>query len=273
MPYDAWGSYVPSRRTLIRDAEARVTSVPKGDGPQFYGVELEVECGDHDVEDIAREIKPLLRGVAIMKDEGSVSNGFEIVTRPMSVIEHRRFWKNFIAKRSRKLRSESTSTCGLHVHCTRQKGKVKVIPDDAVARIVEFVNNSKHKPLVTGVARRSAARWAAFKNKPLGAAAIRTGDKFEAVNLCPRNTIEFRIFKGALTLWKIYSAIEFCDSLISCAKATQKVITQSAYLDFVAQQNRRWTALFNHLQRLNKEKVLEPRPAPHPVSVGDSDFI
>ena len=93
--------------------------------------------------------------------------------------------------------SYTSDRCGLHVHISRN-GENWQLNEHTIALIVCFVNLPKHKRFIECIAGRHANTYTTFQNKHLATAHRPTGDKYEAVNLNHRNTLEFRIFKGTL---------------------------------------------------------------------------
>ena len=200
---------------------------------RWFGVELEVEIHESRVgrEEKAVQLHKVLNDEQIGKraffeNDGSLSNGFEIITQPMSLPMHQRFWswlndRNLI----KDLRSHNTSTCGLHVHVTKE-----CMTSLQQAKVVTFVNDPSNMQLITAVARRYAEGYCKIKTKDLHNA-LATTDRYEAVNVTPRRTIEFRIFKGSLKYESVVAAIEFCNALVEFAIADQGATASSLKID------------------------------------------
>lgn len=89
-----------------------------GDGRRFFGVELEIDHGgkDDDNARILKEITNRENEHVYIKSDGSLDDGMEIVTHPMSIDYHKQFCWNEIMEKAVYLgyRSHQTSTCGLH---------------------------------------------------------------------------------------------------------------------------------------------------------------
>ena len=85
----------------------------------YMGVELEVEVADSPTsrERLASETLKLVGNKAILKSDGSLDYGFEIVTQPMTLEAWHQFdWTFLDMLRSQGVRAWDTSTCGLHIH-------------------------------------------------------------------------------------------------------------------------------------------------------------
>ena len=203
------------------------TLVPLGNPPHL-GTELEVESNGSYVQHANRVQAVLPEDFAILKSDGSLSEyGFEICTRPASLEEHRIAWEPFFnahAERRFTLQSYTSERCGLHVHISRNSGNWN-LSQHTIALIVCFVNLPKHKRFIECVAGRYANSYSEIIHKPMRTAARCTGDKYEAVNLCHPNTLEFRIFKGTLKKESFFKALEFTEAICRYCVETYNVRT------------------------------------------------
>lgn len=252
----------------IREYSTRVSTVPMGTGPIWAGVELEVECvGGCDRSDSARKVASLLGNFAIIKADGSLNNGFEIVTRPSSLVVHRERWAKFFNERPRGLKSWSTTTCGMHIHMTRRgirengrkleeeciqadgswKKQSPVMSDLTVAKIVIFVNSPKNYKFMIALAGRDSEQWARMYEKKGVSAALNPPARYEAVNLTTRETIEFRLFRGTLSRDGFFKNLEFAFAIKDfCATAERSFVScQSAdeFYKFVSSRRKEFPSL------------------------------
>lgn len=183
------------------------------------GVELEVEGYSVDPATAARAIHDHVNGgefgrKVFFERDGSLSNGFEIISQPMSVPALRETFE-FLRLPSlvRGLRSHRTSTCGLHVHVSRAG-----LSNLTIARAVTFVNDSGNDAFIQALARRYNTGFCNITEKDLETAHL-PGDRYEAINLTGRETIEFRLFRGSLKYEAVIAAVEFCHALLEyCAR-------------------------------------------------------
>lgn len=183
------------------------------------GVELEIDKGGEDIGNADDLLDVANRGGEHIycKHDGSISNGFEIVSHPMTLEYHKSNmnWQEVFENAvSMNYRSHQTSTCGLHVHINRTAlGRTLDTQEDVISRIVYFVEN--HWNELLKFSRRTEEninRWANrygisatakdtyknAKNKHMG--------RYVAVNLENYDTIEFRIFRGTLR-YKTFIAV------------------------------------------------------------------
>ena len=184
---------------------------------RYFGVELEVEVKHGDRLDRATALNDALnKGIigksCFFENDGSLSNGFEIITQPMGLDTHAKFWEWVKdANLSRGLLSHNTSTCGLHVHVTRY-GLTRL----QISKMVAFINHPDNRPLLEALARRYGSNYATYSSgKRIGNALRDSNGRYEALNLEPRKTIEFRMFKGTLKYESIMSAVEFANALVN----------------------------------------------------------
>ena len=203
---------------------------------RYLGVELEVECRDVGRGEKAQQLHEIINNEVFaskvfFENDGSLNNGFEIISQPMGLDRHREVWQWLNDKSAVKgLRSHNTTTCGLHVHVSREN-----LSKLQIAKIVSFINDPENEQLVRAVARRYAEGYCKIKVKKIGQSA-QSEDRYEAVNITPRKTIEFRIFKGSLKYESVMSAIQFCNSLVDfCGRANTSIRDLKAdnFLDFI----------------------------------------
>ena len=96
-----------------------------GKGKRFFGVELEVDDGGKDNEN-ARTLKDVANyrhDHIYIKSDGSLDDGFEIVSHPMTLDYHMNEmdWESVLHEAvNMGYRSHQTDTCGLHIHVNRE---------------------------------------------------------------------------------------------------------------------------------------------------------
>ncbi len=219
-----------------------------GSGSLFMGVELEIDKGGDDdsnaqtLLDIANQNNERI----YCKHDGSIEEGFEIVSHPMSLdyhINHMNWEEVFCKAVSMGYRSHNTSTCGLHLHCSRSAfGEGEETQEAVISRIVYFVE--KHWNELARFSRRTPEnlnRWAA-KYATISDSAQETYKKakdkrmgrYVAVNLENSNTIEFRLFRGTLRYKTFISTLQLVDEICYYAiNMTDREIEAMSWSDFV----------------------------------------
>ena len=181
----------------------------------YYGVELEVERRNNCPHDMPYLITDnVLFGIATLKSDGTLDNGFEITTAPATFGKHKKEWEKFFKDKScmSKLKGWGTDTAGLHIHISRS-----ALSPTSIGKILVFINDDTNSPFIDGIAGRNSKSWAKKSPKKISDFSQRT-DKYEAVNLSHRNTIELRIFKSNISKHGFYRVLEFTDALVHFTK-------------------------------------------------------
>ena len=219
-----------------------------GSGNLFYGVELEIDKGGEEhsnaqnLLDIANKNEERI----YCKHDGSINDGFEMVSHPMTLDYHinNMNWLDVFEKAvEMDYRSHNTSTCGLHIHCSRSAfGKDYEQQEQAIGRVVFFVE--RHWNELVKFSRRTldnlnhwAAKYATISStteETYKKAKDKRMGRYVAVNLENYNTIEFRLFRGTLRYKTFLATLQLVDEICYCAiNMTDKEIEDMSWLDFV----------------------------------------
>jgi hypothetical protein len=234
-----------------RDVVAPIASPASiASGGLYFGVELEVErrhMAPHSADQLATQVgewiskdrQTITEGrnvrapILCFEEDGSLSDGFEMVTAPMGLDDQRRLWARVLsAPAMTHLRSHDTTTCGLHIHLTR-----RALTTTQIAKIVTFVNDPDNEKLIYAIARRYGTGFCNIKAKKLTTAHVQDDSRYQAVNLWNSRTIELRIFKGSIKLEAVLAALEFANALVRyCAPCSGSGynLKTPAFLDFIA---------------------------------------
>jgi hypothetical protein len=193
----------------------------------FFGIEIEVEAKDSKNDSAMHAYKLEGLDLAYLKYDGSLSDGFEIVTHPMS----HEFFKNeatelwtvledLRSKRGIMVKAWDTRTCGLHIHISRTGFN----GGSHMHRFLNLVYSNQE--FYETLAGRSSEQWAKFSDimvndyvrdrdgrpieddhgftqtvttrsfkRKLG---YRGSDRYSAVNTNNQETLEMRIFRGSV---------------------------------------------------------------------------
>ena len=218
----------------------------------WLGVELEVEVvNGHSPGDIAERWRDKAADWLICKHDGSLDHGFELVTAPSDLQTHAERWTALLADThlTKHLRSWDTTTCGLHVHVSR-----KPLSQLTIGKLLVFMNSPKTAQYLTALAGRNSSRWAKMSPKKVSDATKMSSDRYQVVNLCNDDTIEFRLFKGTLNREHALANIQFCHAVVRYVKdaSMRSVEDWHAFASFV-QQDKTYKILANWLTDHNLE--------------------
>jgi len=195
----------------------------------FFGLEIEVEAWDDKCDSATHAYQLESMDLAYLKNDGSLNNGFEIVTHPMS----HDFFKNQASdlwtiledlrtKSGMRVKSWDTKTCGLHIHISRTGF-------NGGSHQHRFLNLVYSNPeFYSTLAGRTSDQWAKFTDiyqaeyqrdengeriyhddgtgyqwhqKRTFAHKLdtsRNSDRYSAVNTNNQATLEMRIFRGSV---------------------------------------------------------------------------
>ena len=221
-----------------------------GDGKRYLGVELEVDCGGKD-DDNASALKGI--GNAhnehiYIKSDGSIDDGFEIVSHPMTLNYHMNNmdWESVLHEAIKMgYRSHQTSTCGLHIHVNRNAfGDNQAEQEEVISRILFFIEKNWNE--IFRFSRRNEYnmnRWSARygyekSGKEILQKAKDTGNRYVAVNLRNYHTIEFRLFRGTLKLNTFLATLQLVNEICRVALLfSEEDIDKMSWSVFVRDMN------------------------------------
>ena len=202
------------------------------------GVELEVDYGGEEHFNASVVAGILGWRHAYYMHDGSLSDGFEIATHPMTLDYHmsleQRYRDAFGVLTAMGYKSHNTSTCGMHIHFDRKflgrDSRTRALKASYVAIIMErnwekFVKFSRRRydrveqwsnklDLVKDIYADDTEDDAASKfSDKYG-----NGDKYVALNTAHSHSYELRIFRGTLKPETYLATLQFVDNLVRIAK-------------------------------------------------------
>lgn len=260
-----------NHRGCILSYSSKPTPIFFGGANAGYGLELEIDEGSCR-EEAARAIERAGRGHIYIKEDGSLSyRGMEIVTHPATLSYHvNNFpWSDICdAALSYGYRSHDTDTCGLHIHASRSLfGNTPLEQDLTIAKIILLIDRW-YDTHILQFSRRDYRKIRDWASKPN--ADIRPEDddfeavhkskksadsRYKAVNLCNRNTVEFRFFRGTLKRDTIIASIQWTDTIIRYCRDTQ--------LRDLFDAN--WDTIFGNTEHLELTNYLKQRNLYNPT--------
>jgi hypothetical protein len=218
-----------------------------GQAPYHLGLELEVEAKRASLRDGAEHMYGAIGERAYLKYDGSLSDGFEIVTHPHSLdeIQSKFPWYALQEIQEMGFRSWNTSSCGIHVHVSRNAFK-----DDAhQIKFTKLIYDNQRQ--VERLAGRKSS-YAKFNDKGRLVAKVKFGNqsdgRYSAVNNENENTLEVRVFRGSLRKERILSAIEFVHAAVEYTRNTKvvakdKPLSWARFIAFVVMNHQQYPNL------------------------------
>jgi len=210
----------------------------------FLGVELEVENtsnGVYDNNDTARAVKELVP--AVCKQDGSISNGFEIVFHPQTYAyatdEGRQGIENCL-RELRQRRFSGHNYGGMHVHVSLSAfSRLHLYKFHQLFRSARtlFAAISQRKP-------EKLEQWSTF-NIPANPNC--NVDRYCALNYT-RHTVEVRIFNSTIRTDRFFKNIETVKAAIDFSKhSSLREMDAHNFLGFVMQNRGRYRNLATFL--------------------------
>jgi len=226
----------------IRGHGSKLRPVFHGEGTKlFFGIEQEIDNGDERGE-CAESIHEISgEDNLYMESDGSLNdNGIELIYFPRTLNS----WTEFLPTLQKisdtaggfGYKSHETSTCGLHVHASRNAicspefpdieeniGKMMILYDNNFEDFYKF-SRRKSKGELSQWAKKPSdtysyqeARRRQGKGKEIFEAAESERDRYFAINIRNSPTVEFRLFKGSLRPETVLACIALANAVIQCA--------------------------------------------------------
>ena len=224
--WDGDGHECEEDESVIHNYSYRPTPYFFGKGQYYLGFELEVEARNESRYAGAEIAQDALGSHAYMKDDGSLSDGFEIVTHPHTLSDYQtNFNWEFASKLKREgFRSWNTDTCGLHVHVSRtafgtgespwgrsDREQLILRRQSHELRFMKLIYDNQRQ--VERIAGRAGNQYATFQDRGKLVPKVKFGNqssgRYSAINSENDATLEVRVFKGSLRKERVLSALEF----------------------------------------------------------------
>tara|TARA_Y100000401_G_scaffold73348_1_gene59357 strand:- start:24130 stop:25911 length:1782 start_codon:yes stop_codon:yes gene_type:complete len=231
------------------------------------------------------------------KNDSSICDnyeGFEIVSHPATFDYWRKFnFKNTVSKLSADFKSFYARNCGMHIHLSRA-----AFNDLDLYKFNYFLNHYEALTYLIAQRRRKSEfdSWSAFtkndsylksdlasrirrqkRNKKdygnkfnYSPFSVRTGSRYQVLNLQNSATVEIRCFKGNLTERGIRKNLEFCEALFYFVKCNSyreikndKIVIK--FVDYVAKNAKQYKHLNHFLNELVLTQTLEVCKQPRTI--------
>ena len=258
----------------IHDYSCKPAPIFKGASKHkmYLGFELETEMPR--VDSASSFASSALLGTAYLKHDGSISNGFEIVTHPHTHQEYRdnsaTLWNTIEKLREYyEARSWDTETCGLHIHLSRDGFSSGA----HLHRFIAFVyHNAPHMMKFAG--RKS--RFARFNDvytfdeydRPVFSIKHKVGnpdrhstERYSAVNTQNKNTIELRFFRGTMKTSGVLSALDLAQAMVEYTRELRLddvklgALSWEWFADYVVSNNGLYPDLYSRLDKIQSVDI------------------
>lgn len=258
----------------IHDYSCKPAPIFKGISKRnmYLGFELETELPR--VDSGSAFASRNLQGIAYLKHDGSISNGFEIVTHPHTHQEYREnsatLWNTIESlRKDYDARSWDTDTCGLHIHLSRNGFSSGA----HLHRFIAFVyHNAPHMMKFAG--RKS--RFARFNDvytfdeydRPVFSIKHKVGnpdrhstERYSAVNTQNKNTIELRFFRGTMKTSGVLSALDLAQAMVEYTRELRLddvklgALSWEWFADYVVSNNGLYPDLYSRLDKIQSVDI------------------
>jgi hypothetical protein len=123
-------------------------------------------------------------------------------------------------------RSHNGGHCGIHVHVSRS-----AFDEESLSNVVWIVEN--HWDEIVVLSRRNEMNWSRPLNRK-DKTSIKEWvdspsyhkDRYQAVNCCPTNTVEFRFFRGTLKELSFFAAIDIINALVVSSQMPHEQLSE-----------------------------------------------
>ena len=235
----------------------------------YFGMEIELECrnGRYDPAEYAGRLEQY--DLAYLKSDGSLNDGFEIVTHPMThdffKNEAPEFWRTLSVLRDQyRVMTWGTGTAGIHIHISRTGFN----GGPHMHRFLNLVYSNES--FYSAIAGRQSSRWAKFDDVMIPQRSEdedgnriwttyrgfrkkitdgRNTDRYSAVNTQNRDTLELRIFKSTTKPERIkaymdlaHASVEYTRTL-TLQQVKDGALTDRAFIEYVRENG----SLYEHL--------------------------
>lgn len=217
---------------------------------RLFGIELEYE----DVQAI--DVYTTLKGYAVPKRDGTIHNGVEVVTQPASINKHKTMLRSFFEA----IETHAATNTGMHVHVDRSR-----LTELHIGSMLEFINNDDNYIYIEQIAGRDFKnnRYCRQDSKIKAWHGLRynnedhryyrqSHNRYTALNLDKRTTIEFRIFRSPESYEECCAKLSFVDAIVDfCNPYTSKISfkerkTWAAFKEYVLQHLKQYHDLVTY---------------------------
>ena len=237
----------------------------------FFGIELEMEIRSRNLRDSATLVMSNTLGKCYMKEDSSIGQGghpgFELVTHPMSFAHWQdnmgSLWETLENLRTQyEARSWDASSCGLHIHASRDGFKsgahthrwLTLIYKNA-PYMMRFAGRKTHYARFNDIYKENEWGIPQFSVMDKIKCPHRT-DRYSAVNTMNEHTLELRFFRGTMKPSGVLSALELTHASIeytrdlSLSDVKLGMLGWDWFYSYVESNNGRYPNLYERMSKV-----------------------
>lgn len=244
----------------------------KGHNKLFFGFELEVEkkreVSDETLNAAAKAVSDAVtdeRGrILYCKHDGSISNGFEIVSHPFDwywFLKNRDKFDPIFGLVKKGYNSHDNGRCGMHVHLSKD-----AFTTMHLYKFISFFQREKEFILRISQRGTEAKALDGYAKIDYEGGSVKKiakdkgghAGRYQAVNLQPPKTVEIRIFRGTLKKERFMKNLEFCRALYEFTLInTLSNCKMEYFIGFVHRYKSEFPNLYSFLEERYKFKILK----------------
>lgn len=240
----------------------------------YFGIELEMEIRDGELNDSANYLMEMLGDFVYLKEDSSINSGgykgFEMVSHPASLeyfASNKNLWSALdYLKRVHTARSWDAKSCGLHVHISRDGFRSGA----HTHRFLSLIYKNSDKMMRLGGRKSTYARFNdVYKYDEFDRPYLTLADKvahpsnamterYSAVNTQNEHTLELRFFRGTMNPSGVLSAIQLAHATVEYTRdLTLSDIKMGAlswewFADWIQANNGLYPELYMRMSRVDK---------------------
>ena len=239
-----------------------------------FGIELEMEIRDNNLEDSASYVMEMLGDFTYLKEDSSINSGgyrgFEMVSHPATLdyfANHKNLWTTLdYLRRVHTARSWDAKSCGLHIHISRAgfKGGAHT------HRFLSLIYKNSDKMMKLGGRSSTYAKFSdvwqydeydrpyfTLANKVAHPSRAMT-ERYSAVNTQNEHTLELRFFRGTMNPSSVLSAIQLAHATVEYTRdltlsdVKMGALSWEWFADWIQANNGRYPELYMRMSRVDK---------------------
>lgn len=230
-------------------------------GKLYMGFEIELVYARQTLEafyNISNESYDSPKFMYVKEDASIGENGAEFVTMPATLEAFEKCfpWQAFEAMHNEGARGWEYNSCGMHVHVSRS-----AFTPSHMYKFTKFQLENDSRCIAFAGRESHFAEWGNdtmrdMKQQPKKYCDERVGgERYSAINITPRTTIELRYFRSNINKDGILRNAQFIDALYEYTKTMDIVVPRNErwswqkFLDFMADK-KKYSLAFQYMERI-----------------------